>query len=131
MLPEPVLSVAREHLLSLGESGIGVLEHSHRGDVFGDVLASAEARIRRLAAVPDDVAVLFLQGGASLQFAMVPANLRPRAATSDYIISGTWAMKAFEAARTDGVAHVASSSRDSDFRNLPGPPARSDAMRRL
>ena len=126
VLPEPVLSVASEHLLSLGESGIGVLEHSHRGDVFGDVLASAEARIRRLAAVPDDVAMLLLQGGASLQFAMVPANLRPRAATSDYIISGPWAMKAFETARTDGVAHVASSSQDSDFRNLPGPPECSD-----
>ena len=127
VLPEPVLSAAREHLLSLGETGIGILEHSHRGDTFGEVLSSAETRIRRLANIPDDVAVLFLQGGASLQFAMVPANLRPANTIADYIISGTWSLKAMEAAQSDGAVHVASSSQDSVFRSLPGPPQCSDS----
>ena len=122
VLPEPVLSAAREHLLSLGETGIGVLEHSHRGSAFGEVLSSAEGRIRRLASIPNDVAVLFLQGGASLQFAMVPANLRSATATADYMISGTWSLKAMEAAQSDGAVHVASSSQNSSFRELPGPP---------
>ncbi|MCH2590080.1 MAG: 3-phosphoserine/phosphohydroxythreonine transaminase [Planctomycetales bacterium] len=127
VLPEPVLSAAREHLLSLGETGIGILEHSHRGDTFGEVLSSAETRIRRLANIPDDVAVLFLQGGASLQFAMGPANLRPANTIADYIISGTWSLKAMEAAQSDGAVHVASSSQDSVFRSLPGPPQCSDS----
>ena len=61
VLPESVLAQASEHLLSLDDTGIGILEHSHRGDAFGKIIASAEARIRRLAALPDDVAVLFLQ----------------------------------------------------------------------
>ena len=89
--------------------------------------SSAETRIRRLASIPDDVAVLFLQGGASLQFAMVPANLRPANTIADYIISGTWSLKAMEAAQCDGAVHVASSSQDSVFRSLPGPPQCSDS----
>lgn len=126
VLPEPVLAVASDHLLSLGETGIGALEHSHRGDVFAEILASAEARIRRLAELPDDIVVLFLQGGASLQFAMLPANLRAAGQSADYINSGTWSQKAIAAAGTDGLVHVAASSEDSGFRRLPADPIPSE-----
>ncbi len=125
VLPESVLAHASQHLLCLGETGVGALEHSHRGDAFAEILASAEARIRRLADVPDDIDVLFLQGGASLQFAMLPANLRGDGQTADYIISGHWSQKAIEAARTNGLVHVAASSEDSGFRRLPDNPVSS------
>ena len=126
VLPESVLAIAGEHLLSLGETGIGALEHSHRGDAFAEIIASAEARIRRLADVPDDIAVLFLQGGASLQFAMLPANLRGNGQTADYINSGVWSRKAIEAAGSDGAVHVAACSEDSGFRRLPDDPVTSE-----
>ncbi|HCK55460.1 MAG TPA: 3-phosphoserine/phosphohydroxythreonine transaminase [Planctomycetaceae bacterium] len=127
VLPESVLAQASEQLLSLGGTGIGVLEHSHRGDAFAEVITSAEARIRRLASLPDDVEVLFLQGGASLQFAMVPANLRDDQHIANYINSGTWSTKAIEAASATGRVHVAASSESIQFRDLPGPPVLSDA----
>jgi phosphoserine aminotransferase len=122
VLPESVLARAREHLLSLGETGIGALEHSHRGDAFAEILASAQARIRRLAELPQDIEVLFLQGGASLQFAMLPANLRAQGHTADYIISGHWSLKALETARSNGSVHVAASSEHVKFRQLPDTP---------
>jgi len=125
VLPESVLAQVAQHLLSLGETGIGALEHSHRGDAFAQILASAVARIRRLADLPEDIDVLFLQGGGSLQFAMLPANLRGDGRTADYIISGHWSQKAIEAARANGLVHVAASSEDSGFRRLPDNPVTS------
>lgn len=127
VLPESVLAQASEHLLSLGDTGIGILEHSHRGDAFAEIIASAEGRIRRLAALPDDVDVLFLQGGASLQFAMVPANLRDDQHIANYINSGTWSTKAIDTASATGRVHVAASSESTEFRHLPEPPVLSDA----
>ena len=94
VLPETVLEEARENLLSLGTTGIGICEHSHRGKPFMAVAAEAEALCRELAGIPDDYAVLFLQGGASLQFSMVPQNLLPADRTADYLITGAWAEKA-------------------------------------
>ncbi len=126
VLPEPVLEVARDHLLTHKSTGIGILEQSHRGDAFSTVLESARDRIRRLADIPSDVEILFLQGGASLQFAMLPSNLRPHPHIADYINSGIWSQKAIEAAQSTGRVHVAASSADHDYRQLPDLPHLSD-----
>ncbi len=85
VLPEPVLRKAQEAIWNVAGSGIGIMEHSHRGKVFDKILAEAEANCRALAGIPDDYAVLFLQGGASLQFSMVPMNFLPADRTADYL----------------------------------------------
>jgi len=87
VLPETVLQEARENLLSLGNTGIGICEHSHRGKPFMAVAAEAESLCRELAGIPDDYAVLFLQGGASLQFSMLPQNFLTPDKTADYLIT--------------------------------------------
>lgn len=121
VLPEPVLEEAREALWSLRGSGIGVLEHSHRGPVFDAVREETEAAVRRLGNLGDDHAVLFLQGGASLQFAMLPANLLPADATADYVVTGSWSKKAVKEAKLYGAVHVAASSEEADFTRIPSP----------
>ena len=93
VLPEPVLAEARENLLSLGNTGIGVCEHSHRGKAFLAVYEETEQLCRELAGIPDDYSVLFLQGGASTQFFMVPMNFL-NGATADYLVTGSWSKKA-------------------------------------
>jgi len=119
VLPETVLEEARENLLSLGNTGIGICEHSHRGKAFMAVAAEAEALCRELAGIPDDYAVLFLQGGASMQFSMVPQNLLPADRTADYLITGAWAEKALKEAKAIGGTHVACSSKDANFNYIP------------
>ncbi|MDX1650794.1 MAG: 3-phosphoserine/phosphohydroxythreonine transaminase, partial [Myxococcota bacterium] len=121
VLPEPVLEEAREALWNLRGSGIGVLEHSHRGPVFDAVRRETEEAVRRLAGLGDDHAVLFLQGGASLQFAMLPANLLAGDATADYLVTGSWSKKAAKEARLYGGVHVAASTEEADFARIPGP----------
>ena len=98
VLPEAVLRRAQAALWDLDGSGIGVLEHSHRGQEFLAVLARAEALVRQLAGVPDDYDVLFLQGGASSQFFMVPMNFLG-GATADYCVTGVWSEKAVDEAK--------------------------------
>ena len=122
-LPEPVLARAQRDLLNVDGSGIGILEHSHRGPVFDRVLAEAEADCRALAGVSEDYAVLFLQGGASTQFFMVPANVLAEDATADYLHTGSWSKKAIAEARRYGSVHVAGSSEDAQFTYVPGPDA--------
>jgi phosphoserine aminotransferase len=119
VLPETVLEEARENLLSLGNTGVGICEHSHRGKPFMAVAAEAEALCRELAGIPDDYAVLFLQGGASLQFSMVPMNLLPADRTADYLITGMWAEKALKEAKSVGKTHVACTSKDANFNYIP------------
>ncbi len=119
VLPETVLEEARENLLSLGNTGVGICEHSHRGKPFMAVAAEAEALCRELAGIPDNYAVLFLQGGASLQFSMVPMNLLPADRTADYLITGMWAEKALKEAKSVGKTHVACSSKDANFNYIP------------
>ena len=94
VLPEPVLEQAREAIWDVAGSGIGIMEHSHRGKVFDRVREEAEQACRDLAGIPDNYRVLFLQGGASLQFSMVPMNLLPADRTADYLLTGVWAQKA-------------------------------------
>src|SRR5688572_13133062 len=119
VLPVSVLEHAQSELMALPGVGMSILEVSHRSKVFEDVLARAEADIRGLAGVPANYRVLFLQGGASLQFAMVPMNLLAADATADYIVTGVWALKAAEEARKIGKVHVAATTKAEQFTRVP------------
>ena len=119
VMPVEVLQEARENLLSLGTSGIGILEHSHRGKAYMAVHEEAEALCRELAGISADYQVLFLQGGASLQFSMVPMNLLGAGATADYLVTGNWSQKAVAEARRCGDVHIACSSEDRNFAYIP------------
>ena len=121
VLPEPVLEQAREYLLGLPGVGMSVLEISHRSEAFDEILATAESNIRTLADVPDDYHVLFLQGGATLQFSMVPMNLLPEgwSGVADYIVTGSWASQAATEAKKFGEVHVAGTTEPDGFRRLP------------
>jgi phosphoserine aminotransferase len=127
VLPESVLEEAQENLLSLGTTGIGICEHSHRGKPFMAVAAEAEALCRELAGIPDDYAVLFLQGGASLQFSMVPMNFLTPERTADYLVTGMWSEKALKEAKLFGKVHSACSSKDQNFSYIPDGAAYSDS----
>jgi phosphoserine aminotransferase len=94
VMPQPVLEEAQRDLVSLPGVGMSILEISHRSKAFESILHTSEADIRALAGVPDDYAVLFLQGGASLQFSMVPMNLLPEGGSADYVVTGSWSQKA-------------------------------------
>ena len=119
VLPEDVLSEAKENLLSLGSTGIGILEHSHRGKAFLAVYEEAEALCREVGSIPANYKVLFLQGGASLQFAMIPMNFLTPDTTADYLVTGAWSEKAIEEANRFGKTHVACSSQDRNYCYIP------------
>ena len=125
VLPEPVLKAAQRDIWSIAGSGIGIMEHSHRGKVFDAVIAEAEQQCRDLAGISDEYHVLFLQGGASTQFAMVPMNLLPKGGTADYLVTGVWSEKAVAEAKHVGTVHEAVSGKAGKF--LAIPPA--DAIR--
>ncbi len=120
VLPLPVLEEAREHLLALPGVGMSVLEISHRSKVFEEICFGAEADLRQLAGVPDGYQVLFLQGGATLQFSMVPMNLLPAGGTADYLETGAWSEKAIKEAKKVAGVHVAASSKATNFDRIPG-----------
>ena len=119
VLPESVLEEARDNLLSLGETGIGILEHSHRGKAFVAVYEETEALVRQVGGVPANYKVLFLQGGASTQFFQIPMNFLPKDRTADYLVTGSWSEKAEEEARRFGKTHIACSSQDKNFSYIP------------
>ena len=119
VLPVPVLEQAQRELVSLPGIGMSILEVSHRSKVFEDVLARAEADIRKLAGVPPNYRVLFLQGGASLQFTMVPMNLLAAGATADYLVTGSWSSKAADEARKIGQVHIAATTKAEQFTRIP------------
>ena len=123
VLPEPVLRRAQQALWDIDGAGFGIAECSHRGPEFSSVLDEAEANIRELASIPDDYAIAFLQGGASMQFAMVPMNFLARGKTADYLNTGSWSKKAIAEAKRVGEVHVAASSEDENFSYIPGPDA--------
>lgn len=118
-LPLPVLEQAQQDLISLGDTGIGVLEHSHRSKAFLAVYEEAEALCREIASVPDNYKILFLQGGASTQFFMIPMNLLSKDQTADYLVTGSWSKKAVKEAKVFGNANVACSSEDKNFSYIP------------
>ena len=120
VLPEPVLRKAQEAIWDVAGSGIGIMEHSHRGKVFDKIRDEAEQACRDLAGIPDNYQVLFLQGGASLQFSMVPMNLLPPDRTADYLLTGVWAQKAVKEAKILGAkVHLAASSESTNFDRIP------------
>jgi phosphoserine aminotransferase len=119
VLPEPVLRQAQEDLWNTRGSGVGIAEHSHRGKVYETINAEAEVRCRELAGIPGNYKVLFLQGGASLQFAMVPMNLLPPGRVADYIVTGIWAQKAIKEARQVGQVHSAFDGAAEQYRRIP------------
>ena len=119
VLPLPVLEETRDALLSLGDTGIGILEHSHRGKAFLAVYQETLALCREVGRIPDEYDVLFLQGGASTQFCMVPMNFLTKEETADYLITGSWSEKALAEAKRFGNAHVACSSKDRNYCYIP------------
>jgi len=121
VLPVLVLEEAQQNLVALPGVGMSVLEISHRSKTFEAILAKTEQDIRALGNVPANYKVLFLQGGASLQFSMVPMNLLDAGATADYIDCGSWADKAIKEARKIGAVNVAASTKDENYSRLPRP----------
>ncbi|HSB61162.1 MAG TPA: 3-phosphoserine/phosphohydroxythreonine transaminase [Vicinamibacteria bacterium] len=119
ILPEPVLEQVRAELPSYAGTGMSVMELSHRSDAFEEIIQRAEADLRALLGVTADHAVLFLQGGATLQFAMVPMNLRPPGASADYVLTGHWAKAALKEAEKLGAARVAASTEEERFDHIP------------
>ena len=119
VLPVPVLEEAQRDLVALPGVGMSVLEISHRSKTFEDILARTEADIRTLGGVPATHKVLFLQGGASMQFSMVPMNLLTSGKTADYIVTGGWAQKAVKEAQRVGTVHIAGSTESENFARIP------------
>src|SRR5919205_767867 len=119
VLPLPVLEEAQRDLVTLPGVGMSVLEISHRSKTFDDIIQGAEADLRALAGISDDYAVLFLQGGASLQFSMVPMNLLPADGVADYILTGVWSQKAHKEAKRAGRINVAGSTESEGFSRIP------------
>src|SRR5262245_7600890 len=119
VLPVSVLEEAQRDLMSLPGVGMSILEVSHRSRIFEQVLGETEAAIRELAGIDADYRVLFLHGGASLQFSMVPMNLLPEGGTADYLVTGVWASKAADEARKIGKVHVAATTKAEGFSRVP------------
>lgn len=120
VIPVPVLEEAQRDLLSLPGVGMSVMEISHRSKTFDDIIGRAEAGLRELLGIPPNYKVLFLQGGASLQFSMVPMNLLPSDGNADYVITGSWGKKALKEARKVGTVNIAATTADGGFTRIPG-----------
>lgn len=118
VLPEEVLKEAAEEMLDYRGCGMSVMEMSHRSKMFEDIIQEAEADLRDLLKIPDNYKVLFLQGGASQQFAMIPMNLMKNR-VADYIVTGQWAKKAWQEAQKYGKANKIASSEDKTFSYIP------------
>lgn len=118
VLPEEVLREVQEEMLDYRRCGMSVMEMSHRSAMFNDIIQEAEKDLRELMGIPDNYKVLFLQGGASLQFAMIPMNLMKNR-VADYIVTGQWAKKAWLEAQKYGKANKVASSEDKTFSYIP------------
>lgn len=119
VLPEKVLKTAAEEMLDYKGSGQSVMEMSHRSKVYDGIIKECEALLREVMGIPDNYKVLFLQGGASSQFAMVPLNLMTGSGKADFVITGQWANKAYKEAARYGDAHVVASSQDKTYSYIP------------
>src|SRR5262245_5582292 len=119
VLPVSVLEEIQRDLIALPGVGMSVLEISHRSSTFEAILAEAEKDIRTLGGIPANYKVLFLQGGASLQFSMVPMNLLGPGQTADYIDGGSWAEKAYKEAKKVGSANVAATTKSENYSRVP------------
>jgi phosphoserine aminotransferase len=119
VLPVPVLEEAQRDMLSLPGVGMSVMEISHRSKTFDEIIGRAEAGLRELMKIPSNYHVLFLQGGASLQFSMVPMNFLPADGSADYILTGSWGKKALKEAKKVGAVNVAATMADGGFTRVP------------
>jgi phosphoserine aminotransferase len=119
VLPIGVLEEAQRDLVALPDVGMSVLEISHRSKAFDEIIQGCEADIRKLAGMPNNYHVLFLQGGASMQFSMVPMNLLPAGGKADYISTGSWSKKAVKEAQRVGQVNIAASTESDNFTRVP------------
>jgi len=119
ILPLSVLEQAQQELLDFKGTGMSVMEMSHRSKEFDAVIQGAEADLRTLMGIPSNYKVLFLQGGATLQFAMIPMNLRPAGTSADYIVTGSWSKKAYKEAQNLGETSLAFSGDSTNFNRVP------------
>ena len=119
VLPLPVLEKAQSEMLSLPGVGMSIMEISHRSKTFDEIHMRAENGVRELMGVPDNYHVLFLQGGASLQFSMVPMNFLPKDGSADYILTGSWGKKAIKEAKHEGNVNLAATTADGGFTRVP------------
>jgi len=119
VLPEPVLKKAADEMLCYHDSGMSVMEMSHRSKVYESIIFGAEALLRELMNIPNNYKVLFLQGGASSQFSMIPLNLMGKTGKADYVITGQWSKKAAEEAGRYGKVNVVATSADKTFNYIP------------
>ncbi|MGG2073118.1 MULTISPECIES: 3-phosphoserine/phosphohydroxythreonine transaminase [Lysinibacillus] len=118
-LPQEVLERAQQQLVNFRDSGMSIMEMSHRSAIFDDVHNEAIALLKKLYAIPENYEVLFLQGGASLQFTMVPMNFLTADQKASYVLSGSWSEKAFKEAKLFGTPVEAASTKDNQYRNIP------------
>ena len=123
MLPEEVLKIAQKEMLEYGDTGMSVMEMSHRSKAYDDIIKETEKLVRELMNVPDNYKVMFLQGGGSTQFAMVPMNLGTKKKAADYLITGQWAKKAAAEAEKFIKVNKVASSADKTFSYIPKPEA--------
>jgi phosphoserine aminotransferase len=119
VLPVPVLEEAQRDLLSLPGVGMSVMEISHRSKTFDEIFTRAESGVRELLSIPENYHILFLQGGASLQFSMVPMNFLPAERSADYILTGSWGKKAVKEAKRVANVNVAATMADGGFTRVP------------
>ncbi|WP_226087118.1 3-phosphoserine/phosphohydroxythreonine transaminase [Mesobacillus sp. S13] len=118
-LPEAVLAKAEKEMMNYQSLGMGVMELSHRSKEFEDINDRTNSLLRNLLSIPDDYEVLLLQGGASLQFSMVPMNLLEEGASASYVLTGTWSEKALKEAQKIGNAVIAASSKHGNYKSIP------------
>src|SRR5512143_570194 len=119
-LPLPVLEQAQQELLDFKGTGMSVMEISHRSKEFEGLIGEVQANLTELLGIPAGYKILFLQGGASLQFAMAPMNLRPAGASADYIVTGSWSRTAWKEAAKLGATCAAFNGEASNYSRLPG-----------
>jgi len=119
VLPVPVLEEAQRDIVSLPGVGMSVMEISHRSKTFDDIIDRTEASLRDLLKIPSNYHILFLQGGASLQFSMIPMNFLPADGNADYVLTGSWGKKALKEAKKVGAVNVAATMADGGFTRVP------------
>src|SRR6185503_19270023 len=119
VLPVAVLEEAQRDMLGLPGVGMSVMEISHRSKTFDEIMGRAESGLRELMGIPSNYHILFLQGGASLQFSMVPMNFLPHEGSADYVLTGSWGKKALKEAKKVGGVNVAATMADGGFTRVP------------
>ncbi len=119
VLPLSVLEQVQRDMLALPGVGMSIVEISHRSKAFDEIIQGAQADMRKLAGIPDNYHILFLQGGASLQFSMVPMNLLPAGGKADYVVTGSWSKKAIKEAQRIGTVNVAATTEGDGFKRVP------------